>query len=179
MSALARSESSTALPPTASASRSARERPAGAGDRGAVRRRSPRCQASHRAGPDDEHPPAVEAAQLSGEEPVGSAHQRTTGRADPGLAMDPLAHSNRSLEQGVEHRPDSFMRLGKGQGALHPPENLVIPITSESSPTPTRTRERPRLRQRTQHSDAFAAAASDGENLGRVIQCVRNRETEA
>ena len=127
VSAWARSESSTALPPTASASRSARDsvrlaQVTDAPSAAAVRAARP----SHRAGPDDEHPPAVEAAQLSGQEPVRGAHQRTTGRADPGLAVDPLAHSNRLLEQGVEHRPDGFVRLGKGQGALHLPENLAL-----------------------------------------------------
>jgi hypothetical protein len=51
------------------------ERAISACDIGAIGRRCPCSQASHRTGPDDEQPTAVEFAYFIGHEPVGSANK--------------------------------------------------------------------------------------------------------
>ena len=97
-----------------------------------------------------------------------------TGRANPGLGVNPLAHPDRLLKEGVEDRANCLMRLTKGQRALDLSENLAL--TDHQRVKTGRHREPVGNRtlveeHRTQGPQLTATKAGNiGEDLGRVVQ---------
>src|SRR5262249_3931100 len=79
-----------------------------------------------RAGPDDDHPGAVERADLGNDVVERDRDERVTGAIDAGLGVRTLADAKPLLEQRVQRRADRLVTLAVAQRVAYLPEDLTF-----------------------------------------------------